>query len=184
MRSSFEDPKYENAAVEFVKANAGARLIIFDVRGNGGGSTPERLLRAVMERPYRDWTQASAMSFGLFATYGELYRSSISKDADPRARGYLEGFSEYFERPYFMTPGSLIRPETPIYTGPIYILQDRYCASACKDFVMPLKTSGRATLFGERTFGSSGQPYMVDFKSGMSFRVSAKRMYLPDGSAF
>lgn len=49
---------------------------------------------------------------------------------------------------------------------------------------MPLKTSRRATLFCERTFGSSGQPYMVNFENGMGFRVSTKRMYLPDGSEF
>ena len=49
---------------------------------------------------------------------------------------------------------------------------------------MPLKTSGRATVFGERTFGSSGQPYIVNFENGMGFRVSTKRMYLPDGSEF
>jgi carboxyl-terminal processing protease len=181
---SFGDPKNEQAAIEFVKANSNAKLIIFDVRGNGGGSTPERLLRAIMDRPYRDWMQASALHFGLLATYGDLFRNFVSKDTDPRYRGYLEGFAEYFERPYFMTPGMVKQPENPIYTGPIYILQDRGCGSACEDFVMPLKTTGRATIFGERTFGSSGQPYLFNFKNGMSFRVSAKRMYLPDGSEF
>jgi carboxyl-terminal processing protease len=181
---SFGEPRHEEAAIQFLKANAGAKLVIFDVRGNGGGSTPEQLLRAVMDRPYRDWTQASSMSFGLFATYGELYRSVIPKDADARSRGYLEGFSEYFERPYFLAPGVLKQPENPVYRGTIFILQDRYCASACEDFVMPLKTSGRATVFGERTFGSSGQPYIVNFENGMGFRVSTKRMYLPDGSQF
>lgn len=181
---SFDDPKFENAAIEFVKAHAGAKLLIFDVRNNGGGSSPERLLRAVMDRPYRDWMQASAMSFGLFAAYGSIFRNLLPKDADPRERGYLEGFSEYFERPYFMTPGSVKLPESPIYTGPIYVLQDRFCGSACEDFVMPLKTSRRATLFGERTFGSSGQPYMMTFDNRMTFRVSTKRMYLPDGSEF
>jgi carboxyl-terminal processing protease len=181
---SFGDPRNEEAAIAFVKANTAAKLIVFDVRGNGGGNSPERLLRAIMDRPYRDWMQASAMSIGLFATYGELYRSLIPKDADPRLRGYHEGFSEYFERPYFMTPGVLKQPENPVYRGPIFILQDRYCGSACEDFVMPLKTSRRATVFGERTFGSSGQPYMVNFENGMSFRVSTKRMYLPDGSEF
>jgi len=137
-----------------------------------------------MDRPYRDWMQASAMSFGLFATYGDLYRGAAMKDADARSRGYLEGFSEYFERPYFMAPGALKQPESPSYTGPVFVLQDRYCASACEDFVMPLKVSGRATVFGERTFGSSGQPYLVDFGNGMNFRVSTKRMYFPDGTEF
>jgi carboxyl-terminal processing protease len=181
---SFEDPKDEDSVVAFVKTNARAKLLIFDVRNNGGGSTPEKLLRAIMDRPYHDWMQASAMSFGLFATYGELYRKVIPKDSDARERGYLEGFSEYFERPYFMTPGVLKQPENPAYSGPIFVLQDRFCASACEDFVMPLKTSKRAAIFGERTFGSSGQPYLVDFKNGIGFRVSSKRTYLPDGSEF
>ena len=181
---SFGDPKNEDAAIQFLRANASAKLVIFDVRGNGGGSSPEQLLRAVIDRPYRGWMTASAMSFGLFATYSELYRSVIPKDADARLRGYLQGFSEHFERPYFLTPGALKQPENPIYRGPIFILQDRHCASACEDFVMPLKTSRRATLFGERTFGSSGQPYLVNFENGMRFRVSTKRMYLPDGSEF
>ena len=124
------------------------------------------------------------MTFGLFATYGYVYRNMIPKDADPRVRGNLESFSDYFQRPIFMAPGPLTEPENPLYTGPVYVLQDRFCGSACEDFVMPLKASHRATLIGERTFGSSGQPYLFTFPNGMTFRVSAKRMYLPDGSEF
>lgn len=181
---SFGEPRFEQAAIDFVKANTTARLIIFDVRGNNGGSSPSRLLRALIDRPYRGWMEASSMSFGLFATYGELYRTVIPKDADPRLRGYLEGFADYFERPSFLKPGPLEQPENPIYTGRVFVLQDRSCASACEDFVMPLKVSRRATIFGERTFGSSGQPHLVNFPNGMGFRVSTKRMYFPDGSAF
>jgi hypothetical protein len=77
--------------------------------------------------------QASAVSFGLFAAYGELSRGWISKDSDPRLRGYLEAFSEYFERPYFMAPGALKQPEKSRVQGPLFILLDRRCASACED---------------------------------------------------
>ena len=49
---------------------------------------------------------------------------------------------------------------------------------------MPLKTSGRAEIYGTPTRGSTGQPYMYDFGNGMGFRISAKRAYLPDGSPF
>ena len=181
---SFEDPRHEQAALDFVKAHSDAKAILFDVRGNGGGSSPDRLLRAIMERPYRDWTQSSAMSFGLFSAYADLFRTAPAKDMDARERGYLEGFSEYFERSNFMNPGALKQPENPVYRGPIVVLVDRSCGSACEDFVMPLKTTARARLVGETTFGSSGQPYMFRFGNGMSFRVSSKRMYLPDGSEF
>lgn len=155
---NFGEPKYQQEAVDFLKAHSSARLVILDVRGNGGGSTPERLIEALMDRPYRDWVTSSAMSFGLFSAYGELSKSPLLKDADERTN--------------------------PIYKGLLYILQDHGCASACEDFVMPLKTSGRATLFGERTFGSSGQPYIFDFHNGMTLLIGAKRMYLPDGGAF
>ena len=47
--------------------------------------------------------------------------------------------------------------------------------SASEDFVSPLKFSGRGTIVGEATFGSSGQPYIYDFGNGMTLRIGAKR---------
>lgn len=49
---------------------------------------------------------------------------------------------------------------------------------------MPFKQSGRATIVGSCSRGSTGQPYLYRFDNGMSFRVSTKRVYLPDGSPF
>jgi carboxyl-terminal processing protease len=49
---------------------------------------------------------------------------------------------------------------------------------------MPFKDNGRATIIGESTFGSSGQPYVQRFENGMIFRISTKREYFPDGSEF
>jgi carboxyl-terminal processing protease len=68
--------------------------------------------------------------------------------------------------------------------GRVILIADSTCGSACEDFVMPLKYSGRATIVGETTNGSSGQPYMYDFGNGMMFRVGTKRMYFPDGAEF
>lgn len=45
---------------------------------------------------------------------------------------------------------------------------------------MPFKQSGRATIVGSCSRGSTGQPYLYRFDNGMSFRVSTKRVYLPD----
>ena len=39
-------------------------------------------------------------------------------------------------------------------------------------------------MIGERTRGSSGQPFLYDFGNGMSIRISSRRMYFPDGSEF
>jgi carboxyl-terminal processing protease len=95
----------------------------------------------------------------------------------------LEALGSY-ARPMFLTPGALRKPENAIYDGKLIILIDDFCASACEDFVLPFKSSGRAKLVGRPTEGSTGQPYMYDFGNGISFRVSTKRTYFPDGSQF
>jgi carboxyl-terminal processing protease len=66
----------------------------------------------------------------------------------------------------------------------LIILIDGQCRSAGEDFVVPFKDSGRATLVGERTMGTTGQPYFESFESGSTIFVSTKRAYLPDGSGF
>lgn len=49
---------------------------------------------------------------------------------------------------------------------------------------MPLKESHRATIVGDRTYGSSGQPITRKISDDISYRVSAKRMFFGDGSPF
>ena len=47
---------------------------------------------------------------------------------------------------------------------------------------MRFKDGNRGLVLGEPTFGSTGQLYFVQFPEfGMSFRVSTKREYFPDG---
>jgi carboxyl-terminal processing protease len=70
------------------------------------------------------------------------------------------------------------------YQGSLFLLIDRFCGSACEDFVMPFKTTGRAVLIGETTQGSSGNPYRADLGNGMSVSIGAVRYRYPDGSAF
>ena len=180
---SFSDPKNEADAIAFVREHKDASVILVDVRGNGGGSTPSKLIRALMDRPWRDWIESTSVLFPLFRTYGEFF-SPKDAEKDPRGQGYFEAFSQYFKHPYLMLPPSMVQPESVLFTGRLIVLTDGGCGSACEDFVMPLKFSGRATVVGETTFGSSGQPYIYEFGNGMGFRVSTKRMYFPDGSEF
>lgn len=180
---SFGSPEMEERAVEFVRQNPAAPAFVIDVRGNGGGTTPSALIEALMDRPYRGFTESTVVTNALFAAYAK-----ISEDAPPGSfndyvRGYLDAFDE-MGRYQMRMPAATVRPAASAYTGAIVVLIDDACASACEDFVMPLSTSDRALVLGERTSGSTGQPYMHDFGDGMSFRVSTKRVYFPDGSRF
>jgi carboxyl-terminal processing protease len=180
---SFGEPDMEQQAVEFLLRNPDVPALIIDVRANSGGTTPNHLIEALMDRPYRGFTESTSVTYGLFEAYAKISREGRAGSFNDYVRGYLDAFDE-LGRAQIRMPGTPVPPRDPIYTGPLFVLTDDGCASACEDFVMPLRTSERATVVGSRTSGSTGQPYMHDFGDRMSFRVSAKRVYFPDGSQF
>jgi carboxyl-terminal processing protease len=138
-----------------------AKAVVLDVRGNHGGNTPVGLVKDLMERPYRWFAESTPMSIGLFQ-----FRGSVDKHAE------LAWF------------GDIEQPISKPYRGEIYILADGGCFSACDDFLAPFKNSHRATIIGERSAGSSGQPAYQDLGDGMGVSASTKREYFPDGSTF
>ncbi|MCL6654878.1 hypothetical protein A6R70_21590 [Agrobacterium rubi] len=52
---SFERDAFEDVAIDFVDQSQKAKALTLDFRGNGGGTTPLRLLAKLMDRPYRTW---------------------------------------------------------------------------------------------------------------------------------
>lgn len=180
---SFDSPTYEQAALAFVKAHRHAKTLVLDVRGNGGGTTPQRLIEALMTRAYRSMSEASALSVGLLAAYGNLADRPVLS-GDQRIEALAETMKTFFSRPMMYWPGQVVLPKNPIYRGRLIVLIDRHCASACEDLLMPLKTGHRATLIGQTSYGSTGQPYVKNYANGMSFRVSAKRESFGDGRVF
>ncbi|HEV3471044.1 MAG TPA: S41 family peptidase [Pyrinomonadaceae bacterium] len=157
----FGEPRFEQKALEFVRRFKDAGALIIDVRGNGGGSTPQELTKALMGRPYRWWAEATPQTLAVLKYRGEYHTNTM------------------------MTwGGETIRPGEPVFKGRLVILADGGCGSACEDFVMPFKDNGRATVIGERTAGSTGQPYLHDFGNGMMIVVGSIRTSFPDGSPF
>jgi carboxyl-terminal processing protease len=158
---SFHLPKFEEATVQAVQRFEGAKVIVVDVRGNHGGSTPSDLIAKLMDRPYRWFGESTPVNMGLFK-----YRGDLGAHADLYWYGDVE------------------QPDKTPYRGIVYILVDSGCFSACEDFVEPFKDNHRVTIIGERTAGSSGQPFSKDFGNGMGIGLSTKREFLPDTSEF
>ena len=179
--ASFDDPKFEFGAIDYLYKHRDARTFIIDVRGNGGGNSPENLIRALMDRPFREWSEGTPLTIGLFLAYQDLAKRP---DLPAGFRNYMDAISTDFYQSQLLWAGSVKQPQEPIFTGELFILVDSDCASACEDFIAPFKDNHRATIIGESTMGSSGQPYYYDFGNGMSFRISTKREYFPDGTAF
>lgn len=70
------------------------------------------------------------------------------------------------------------------YTGPLVILTGPATYSAAEDFLVPLHAAGRATLVGEKTAGSTGNPLRVALPGGGNFRVVTLDCRYPDGREF
>lgn len=179
----FDKPNYEAKALELVKQFGGAEVLIVDVRGNGGGNTPTKLIGALQDRPYRFWTESTPLTFGLFKAYSEMYRR-FAHQLPEDYRTTLEMMNEFFDRSQLLWIPTYQPPDSTLFSGELIILTDRRCASACEDFIVPFKDNGRALIVGERTMGSSGQPYLINFDDQISVAIGTKREYLPDGSPF
>ena len=151
--ASFAHGAAEREALAAVSDLARSPALVLDLRGNGGGSTPWKLRKALARGPSRD-----------FQLERDLARPNVLVRA--------------------FTPLVLRLWRVPHYGGRLIVLTDAGCASACEDLVIALKGNDGTTVVGDTTFGSTGQPYMMDFGNGMTARVSARRARMPNGSAF
>jgi carboxyl-terminal processing protease len=166
---SFGEPHFEEKALKYVKEFDTAAKMIIDVRENGGGNTPSRLTAALMDRPWRWWSESSPLQVGILKFLAERNQGD---------------FGTYFRDASLLWNSRYTQPDSPIYQGKLLLLTDRWTGSAAEDFAMPFKDNGRAMLVGERTFGSTGQPYMYDFGGGLGVKIGTKRAYMPNGMPF
>lgn len=136
--------------------------LILDVRRNGGGSSAngDAIIRLLTDKPIE----------------GERWKT----------RKYLPAYRAWGRKEqWYEEPGEMIQPtrETP-FLGPVVVLTGPATFSAAEDFVVPLHASKRATIVGERTGGSSGQPLQIELPFGGHARVCTKRDAYPDGREF
>jgi carboxyl-terminal processing protease len=160
---TFHGIETQAGALEFLKQFHDAKTVILDVRGNPGTGAPGVLQRALMVRPYQDWTESSSEHGGALL------------------RNYAPGYPGHST---LTVSDIIISPRDPAFSGRLILLTDRVCSCACEDFVMPFKYSKRATLVGETTAGTYSMTRHVDYDNGMMLNISAVRHSFPDGSRF
>jgi carboxyl-terminal processing protease len=181
---SFSDFQFEANALDYVRRFQNAKTLIIDVRNNAGGILPKQLIRALMNRPYREWkTSTFARSVIVDSDPDdEKHRNSTMQ---PEAMRNCKYESDQPICSLLVTwGGEVIAPAPNAFRGHVILLVDGGCVSACEELVEPFKNSGRGIIVGETTEGSSGIPYTYDFHNGMTLKISVKRQYFPDGSEF
>jgi carboxyl-terminal processing protease len=177
-------PQFEQAALEYIHQYQNAKTLVIDVRNNGGGILPRQLVWALMDRPYHTWKESTTARFALVDTDEEDTKQRLASTL-PEAMRNCEYSLEDHMCSLPVTWGNEVVSANPhAYHGRVIFLVDGGCVSACEELLEPFKDSGRGTLVGETTEGSSGVPYTYDFQNGMMLSVAVKRQYFPDGSEF
>ena len=181
---AFNQPWFEQSALDFVREFRSAKTLIIDVRNNPGGVAPQRLIQTLMDRPYREWKESSTVRVALAEC--DQKKEEVKKSTSMPA--FLKHCERSPEDHLCSSPvtwgGDVVEPSPSAFDGRVILLVDGGCVSACEELVEPFKDSGRGTIIGETTEGSSGLPYFYDFGNGMTVKVAVKRLHFPDGSEF
>lgn len=159
--NSFGDEKVARQFAEHFDEISNSNAIIFDVRGNGGGSSAVgwSILRYLINKPAK-----------IHQMQSRLYNSAY------RAWNYKQRF---------YTGENFLNPMPNTYFGKqVVVLTSGQTYSAAEDFAGAFKSLGRGKIIGEATGGSSGQPLMIDLPGSGSARICTKRDKLGDGGEF
>ncbi len=139
-----------------------ARGLILDVRENGGGSSNigYQIIGRLIDKPLASSRWKTRQYMPAFRAWG-------------RPEKWYEGTHGMVEP----------RGDDP-FLGPVVVLVGPGTVSSAEDFLIPLHASGRATLVGERTAGTTGQPLFIKLPGGGGARICTKRDTYPDGREF
>jgi carboxyl-terminal processing protease len=182
---SFGEPAYERRALELVRRFHRVPALVLDVRGNTGGRTPDQLIESLMDRPWWEMAVSTTQRIGTVRAYASLLelaggRKGAGLHVSRDQLASLEVFRawDHFQ---LLVPSIVNPPRPGAYAGAVLLLADEACCSACEDFLAPFKNSGRGSILGTTTAGSTGQPYILDLPEGIRAFVGARRCYFPDG---
>lgn len=142
-------------AADALKDMLDAPRLIIDVRPNGGG----------------DELEAQALASCLV---GEPVIYARSLNIDPERPGEFLG---PFDR--VLTPSA---DGTP-FLGPVCVLMGRACMSSNEAFLLMARAAG-ATLVGQPSFGSSGNPRAYDLGEGITLLLPSWQSLTPEGESF
>jgi carboxyl-terminal processing protease len=146
-----------------------AKAIIIDMRGNGGGSSSERLI-----------------ALGAFIKDPEAQRRVPRYNADTRTYEELYKDGRWIVRDLKGNElGSEAAQNPTLWTGPVAVLVDSGCASACEYFASAFQRVKRGPILGEVTVGV-GNTNRGSFGliNGGAALMPTLRATWPDGTLF
>ncbi|MFS8183547.1 S41 family peptidase [Pseudovibrio denitrificans] len=176
---SFAKPEFEEQALTFLSQLDNHSPLILDLRGNGGGDTPMRLMKKLCLEPIPIWQERTPQFTAL-----EKAQQGLAAFQNGKLSAHHKQPNAQTTIMQQLTNGETIPVDPEPFQGQLIVLIDVGSCSATEDLLIPLKHSGRATIIGEASAGSTGQPYFEAPLPHTQLMVSTKRTAFPDGTQF
>lgn len=156
---SFATDSAVKAFSRYFKEISKSAAIIFDVRNNGGGSTPWQLLSYLTEKDQQvqSWYARDYQPYERAANHLQRFRGGIS---------------------------SINSIGTSYYNKPVAVLTSSRTFSAAEDFAAAFRSLNRGVIIGTLTGGSTGQPLMIGLPGNGSARICTIRDMFANGDDF
>lgn len=184
--NTFDDPAVDSLFKALLPDLRKSQAVIIDIRNNGGGSTSigSGVLKYFIDRDTllgSRWStpehRAAYKAWGNWVTAQDTLGDDWAKDAYEYARGLKWFVGDLHTVVNDVPPGERL-------TQPLAVLIDHPTASAAEDFLIFMDGLKRGLVFGRPTYGSTGQPLMLQMPGGGSARICTKRDTYPDGREF
>ena len=191
--NSFENEKIDSFFHDVLPQLYKAKAMIIDLRYNGGGSTNigfdilQYFTNAKSLAGSKSLTREHMPAFkawGAFLTPADTMAAKPEWDSsrDEMVKSYLMAHDQfYYTFPYEETK---VKVKGKRIVVPTVVLMGNATASAAEDFLIYADALPHFTFMGDKSFGSTGQPYLFDLPGGGRARVCTKKDVYPDGREF
>ncbi|MBC7829975.1 MAG: peptidase S41 [Chitinophagaceae bacterium] len=191
--NSFDNEKiiaeFEQVLPELGKAKA----IIIDLRNNGGGNsyTGKQILKYFTEKEILYGSKSrTRMHIAAYKAYGSYLtandtvkgKTEWGMNKEETTRYYNMHQGNYYHE--FEYSGDTLQTNAKKIIIPTAILTGHKTASAAEDFLIAADQIDHITKIGQRTYGSTGQPFQFELPGGSIGQVCTKQDTYPDGREF
>ncbi len=183
--NSFGDEKIDTLFINKLPELYKAKALIIDLRKNGGGST--NIGTTILQYLTSDTVLPHAryqtrQHLAAFKAWGKYVEPKDTTGNAWNTKSWLYNHDAmYYSFDYAPDTFHL---EARRLVVPTAVLIGHNTASAAEDFLISADGQQHFTKIGERSFGSTGQPFLFDLPGGGSARVCTKKDTYPDGREF